>query len=362
MIKKTKKFFFSMHRSMIAENKHILKLFLFIPSFLFGCMIKVKNIFYDKGWISSKKAKIPVVSIGNIIAGGSGKTPVTLEIIKSLLEKNIKVGVLSRGYESQKAEKNLIGCLGEGPLYSSPILGDEPYLMAKRYPSIFLGVGKKRLVSCQKLVKEGIEVALLDDGMQHRKLFRNLEIVVLHGEKIFGYGGYLPIGYLREDPKRLAQADLLVINHTKDFTRIKSIIKLYSKKPVCFIRPKISEIYSLDDKQKLSIKNKCIGVFCSIADPKPFIRLLEDSGAKVIETLFGLDHEKLSENQLQKFALRCKKAGAVQLICTEKDQVKLSGFVNTLLPIGYVSMEIEFLNGKENWDHIMDKLINLINK
>jgi len=212
------------------------------------------------------------------------------------------------------------------------------------------------------LLEAGIEVALLDDGMQHRKLFRDLEIVVLHGEKLFGGNGFLPMGYLREDPRRLKEADLLLVNHTKDFTRIKNIVKLYSKKPICFIGPKISVVYSLDDRQKLSIKNNRIGVFCSIADPNPFIRLLKEAGAIVVEPLFGLDHEALSSSRLQLFAKRCKRAGAVQIICTEKDQVKLLDSFKASLPVGYVKMEIEFLHGKENWELFMDRLTDLIKK
>lgn len=362
MISKSKKFFFSLHRNWMDEGKYFSKLFLFLPSFFFKGLVKTKNFFYDKGLLKAKRAKIPVISIGNIIAGGSGKTPVTLALIKNLLERSIKVGVVSRGYQSQKENENILGCMGKGPLYLSDIIGDEPYLMAKRYPSIFLGVGKKRLISCQKLFEKGVEVALLDDGMQHRKLYRDLEIVVLHGEKIFGGNAFLPRGYLREDPKRLNRADLVLINHTKDFSRIKNIVKLYSKKPICFIGPKISGVYSLDEKQKLSIKNNRIGVFCSIADPKPFIRLLKEAGAIVVETLFGLDHEPLSNSRLQMFAKRCKKAGAVQIICTEKDQVKLLDSFKASLPVGYVKMDIEFLHGKENWELFMDKLINIMKK
>jgi len=182
----------------------------------------------------------------------------------------------------------------------------------------------------------------------------------LHGERLFGNNKFIPYGFLRDDPNRLKNADLIVVNHTNDFTRIKDCVKVYSESPICFVRPKISGIFSFDNAHQFSLEDTLIGVFCAIADPKPFLRILNDAGATIVKTLFGFDHQKITSDSLQKFAKKCKRAGAQLIVCTEKDQVKFLKSFQTCIPVAYVEIEIDFLDGKENWDKLMDRAVGII--
>lgn len=337
------------------------KFILFLPSVFFKSIVLIKNRLYEIGWFVSKRVKRPVISVGNIIAGGSGKTPIVLALAKHLLNSNYRVGIASRGYLSKSEKKSVIGCMGKGPIYSPEIIGDEPFLLAKRCPEIFLGVGANRYSSCQKLIEIGVDIILLDDGMQHRKLYRDIEIVVLHGQKLLGKNAFLPNGLLRDNPKRLKEADLIVVNHTNDFTKIIDCVSLYTKAPIIFVGPKVSGIYSLSGAIQYSLKDVRVGAFCAIADPKSFLRLLKKEGAHVVETLIGHDHEKISSRNLQKFAKKCKRAKAELIVCTEKDQVKYLQSFKPCLPVVYVEIDIQFLQGKESWNKLMDRAVSLIN-
>lgn len=359
-------FVFSRVKKIIDDEK---KAFFFTPfllfaSLLFQTVVFCKNFLYRKKWIVPQKADLPVISIGNIVAGGTGKTPLTIALTETLLNLGFQVGIASRGYLSkhEKKKESLIGCMGNGPLYNSTILGDEPYLLAKRCTKSFISVGKNRFDSCKKLYLLGADVVILDDGMQHQKLFRDIEIVLLHGDKLLGNNKFIPRGYLRDFPQRLKKADIILVNHTNnnDFTRIESYINVYTSTPITFIGPQEENVYSLDDVKQFCIDKVPIGVFCAIANPEPFLRLLKKQGAKIVSSKLGADHSDFTIRDLQNFAKSCKKAGARMLVCTEKDQVKIRRDLGLCLPVGYLKMNMIFSMGKENWTDLLDRIYKII--
>lgn len=353
---------FSYIKKKIDEKKT--GVFLSFASFFYRKLIFLRNLFYEKKIFAQKKASCPVISIGNITCGGTGKTPVTLLLSEILIGNGIKTAIASRGYRSKSESKTVIGAQGKGPLFPPEIIGDEPYLLAKRCPKILLGVGKNRFKSCVKLLSEGAQIILLDDGMQHRKLYRDLEIVVLHGNRLdLKKEHYLPKGFLRDEPKRLKEADLILVNHTNknDFTRILDSIRVYSNAPVCVIEAIKEGIYSLDNSQKYSIENTLVGVFCAVAEPEPFFKQIEEKKAKIVNRLVLPDHEGILDKDLQKFAKSCKRAGAKLLVCTEKDAVKIKT-CDLCLPVAYERISINISHGKENWEKLIDKALNLISE
>src|ERR1700733_10630426 len=178
-------------------------------SLAYRSVIALKNLAYDKKLLASEKLSVPVVSIGNLVAGGTGKTPLVHSLALALQGK-VHLGILSRGYKSQIEKSKQIKQIsaGNGPLCSPAECGDEPYLLAQKTKAS-LWVGADRIASGKKAIEQGANCLLLDDGMQHRRLFRDFEIVVIDGTSPFSEGNFLPCGWLRDSPKRLKNADLI---------------------------------------------------------------------------------------------------------------------------------------------------------
>ncbi len=299
--------FLSLGRSSIEKG-----LFFLSPlSLLWGIFVFCKNRLYDRKWLKPKRVGAVVVSIGNIVAGGTGKTPFVLLLAKAFQKR--KVAILTRGY-------------GEIP--------DEALLFRRRLPNIPVYIGKNRKRLALQAVQEGAELLILDDGFQHRKLHRDFDIVLALADDPFGKGRFLPWGFLRDHPKRLRQADALFIQG-RDF------------------RHAPSRILNEREEAIASIRGWKVGLFCGIAHPRFFKKMIEALGADVKGTLWLADHEKVTPQALEKFARRCLTLGAQGLITTEKDFVKNP---KASLPILFVEVDLEWLQREDQWGNLIAKI------
>jgi tetraacyldisaccharide 4'-kinase len=322
-------------------------------SLLYAWALYVRHWLYDRKWLVQKHAPLPVVSIGNLVSGGVGKTQVALLLAEALED----VAILSRGYRG-RAEK------GREPVLATPLLtaeacGDEPWLLASRLPHAQVIVHPDRYRSALFAEKLGARVLLLDDGMQHRKLFRNVEIVVLCGSDPFGGGHFLPRGFLREDPARLKHADLVVFVG-KPSERVEEKVAALTQAPCVEAYVCVKEVRSLIDEPIPSLDGRKIGIFCGIGNPGRFTASMKDLGADVVAVRYLPDHRTIGEKELQTFAALCKERGAEYLLCTEKDRVKLPSFAaSSPVPIGWARVELEIVRNREAWDR-MTKEITLL--
>lgn len=324
-------------------------------SFIYGKLVSLRHFCYQKQWLRVHFAPLPVVSVGNLVCGGSGKTQVVLALAQAL-ESRLKIALVSRGYKGQ-AER------GKAPFVVHPIkqsaeqCGDEPLLLARRCPKSLVIVHQNRLRSCIVAKKLGYELAILDDGMQHRRLYRDFEIVVLDGNSKLNSEKFLPVGQLREDPRRLGEADLIVyMGEPSDL--LKAQVATLTDAPHVVAKVQVKQIASLDGKPIPSIEGTPVGLFCGIGNPQRFVATVEGLGAQVRETCFAPDHGRLSPKALQKFAERSKKKGARYLVCTEKDQVKFSSHeTKSALPIYWLKTELEITSHKEVWQSTINKLL-----
>jgi tetraacyldisaccharide 4'-kinase len=330
-------------------------------SFGYQAAVKTRNWAFNKGLIACYYPPVPVVvSVGNIVAGGTGKTPVTLMLAESLIE-NHKIALLLRGYRSPSELRRtpLVLSKGKGPEFSASQSGDEPYLLSRRLPKALVYVGKKRVQSSIMAAKSGAEVIILDDGMQHRRLAREFEIVVLDASDPLGEGHFLPRGFLRDHPDALKRADLIVVNHITSCRQLADVagkLKTYSQAPMVGVCPQISSIESISGQGVPSLSGKKAGLFCGIAKPENFKTLVESQGVSVVSELICLDHTLPGKKKLKKFSEECAKRGAEYLICTEKDLVKLPEDIETALPICSVNMRLKIVDGAEHWENILDKI------
>lgn len=314
--------------------------------FLFKGLVVFRNQLYDRKILSKKIAPIAVVSIGNVVAGGVGKTQLTIFLVKELL-KAFSVSILSRGYRSD-AEKKRDPFLVETSQHSPKNCGDEPWLMAARFPRVPVIVGRNRYAGAVMAQKLGVSVAVLDDGMQHRKLHRDFEIVVIDASNPFGGGHFLPRGMLREDPGRLKEADLIVCMG-KLSAHFERELSLLTSAPCVEMSIQGTEIKLLTGEVLQTIRGVPCALFCGIGNPERFVRTITDLGGAVIATHFLPDHREMKEIDLNRFAELAQAKGAKLLLCTEKDAVKLNLKKFHTLPIGWLEVELKIENHEEIW-------------
>lgn len=303
--------------------------------------VHLRNWLYDRGWLDQKRGTLPVVSIGNIVAGGSGKTQVILLLAQELM-KTLKVAVLSRGYRSL-AEKRKDPLHVDPIVYSPKICGDESWMVAQRLKEVIVIAGKNRYAGANLAATKGAEVVLLDDGMQHRRLHRDMEIVVIDSEDPFGGGDFLPQGLLREDPKRLKVADLIVfIGQPSQDLRERT--RSLSQAP--WIQAEIRP-----DAEMADLEGAPVGLFCAIGHPERFVRTVSSLGCTVVSSHFFPDHAHISKKALEKFSSAAAAKGARFLVCTEKDKVKLSEFELELsLPVRPIKAELRIVENQKTWE------------
>ncbi len=280
-----------------------------------GCQLK--NVLYRIHLLKPKKAPLPVISIGNITFGGSEKTPLAMAVIAILLNHGHRPALVTRGYKGKWEKKGGILSDGKDILGNWTDSGDEAYMVARNFPQAGVFVGKNRLTSCQKASQLGFDVTILDDGFQHRKLFRDLDIELHNPEN------QIP---LREPVSSLKRAHVLLLKEdsTKDVSIKRSdrfpdmATYLYSVDCLGF--------FTLDGQiqtETEALKNKKILAFCGIARPERFLALLTTAGIRPSSFLKFADHHaypfSTQENLLN--ALQAHKADV--FLTTEKDAVKI---------------------------------------
>lgn len=318
--------------------------------FLLGC--KIRHVFYDYGICKSYRVSCPVISVGNLVAGGTGKTPFVEMLVKELFLVEPSIAIIARGYRSKKEKGRAVHQVskGEGPILSIEIAGDESYWLAKKTKAS-IWVGKDRVASARLAAAQGSRLIILEDGLQHRRLKRDVEIVLLHAADLLGKGYFLPRGYLRDLPKRLEKADYIIVTHVEEGESQEKIleqIRIFSKAPVIGF----SAYYSLQE----NIAGKKIGAFCGIAKPEFFYKALQGLGAELVEVISSADHVLPPLEELEDFANRCKQKGACCLVCTEKDEVKLGANQIVGLPIFVLKMGFECVWNKNLWQELCQSM------
>jgi tetraacyldisaccharide 4'-kinase len=316
----------------------------------------IRRIFYDYGVFHQKSYLVPVISIGNLTFGGTGKTPFTLWLAKYLQDKDKKVMILMRGYKG-KLEKT--GGFIDSDKAMSPdpeAYGDEALLYARRLNHASIVVGKKRSENLSfYFPKVEPDVVLLDDGHQHIKIKRKLNIVLFDATMPLVKYEVAPLGYMREGFQALKDADLIVLGKAdiagpKKVESLKKYIKPYLPFGVEFteIGFKPNGFYNHANDLVLTVdqvRGKKVICLAGIANPQPFFKLIEDLGAEVLVTESFPDHHffKLDEiNALLSYA----KSEDAYLVTTEKDMVRIRKVVEDEA-ILFLEIDVDFLSGKE---------------
>lgn len=296
-------------------------------SLFFGFIVFIRNLLYDIKVIKTFKVNKPVISIGNISTGGTGKTPIIEMIIDYLYQKELSIAIISRGYK-RKSKGSLLVSDGKKILADYKNSGDEAFQLAKKNPNVIIGVDEKRK-RIAKFLDENykIDLFLLDDAFQHRKMFRDLDVLVIDGGKNPFSDFLLPAGNLRESVKSIKRSDVVMVTKTTDnnFNKIKERILEVKSLPVFRVDFEVHyfENYKGDllNYENLNLKN--IILFCGIGNPDFFIAQIINSGAKIIKKFIFRDHYDYKVNDLEKIFKEVDKNNIDYIITTEKDFVRI---------------------------------------
>ena len=283
-----------------------------------------------------------VISIGNITVGGTGKTPATIAVAEEAQKRGLRPVILSRGYKG-RAKGPCFVTMGSGPLLSVEDAGDEPVLMAERLKGVPIVKGANRVEAGMFAIRElpigdtefDQYVFILDDGFQHRGLYRDKDIVLIDAGDPFGNGMLLPFGRLREPVKSLARADIIVLTKTRGYAgrgelygidmliekinsyKVKSRIFLSDHTPVSCMLPSGRE----NTAEWLS--GKKVFMFCALGSPDAFLRTLSESGADIRGFHAYKDHYQYIQEDISSIKTESEERGAEWIVTTEKDIIKI---------------------------------------
>lgn len=303
------------------ESKGTFVKILEIASIFYGIGSGLKNILYDKHILKPKHVKAFVISVGNLTTGGVGKTPVVAEIAKYLISRGDKPAVISRGYGGKLSNKqiNLISD-GEKIYYNANLAGDEPFWLAENAKGAVVVTSKNRFKAAMYAIDNlKANYIILDDGFQHRKLYRDLDIVLSDSEKGFGNEKLLPAGPLREGKEAFSRVDkLVIVSKNTDHTRAEKLAKIMGKKlklPVFICKTEPDYVYNIKSGEYLA-PGSIITALCAIGQPEQFYAFLKDYEIKNKITFD--DHHQYQPADIKDIS------GAI--VTTEKDAVKLQSF------------------------------------
>lgn len=334
-------------------------------SVLYRVLVSLRLLIYKK-----KPGKVLpglVVSIGNITAGGTGKTPAARLIAEWALDRGYFPAVLSRGYGGRYKEKVLVVSDGNDINTGPEEAGDEPYLLAKTLKGVPVIVSRNRhsagLLASKRF---GCNFFILDDGFQHLQLKRDLNVLLLDSVSPSGNGHLLPWGPLREPLSQINRADAVILTRfdtdlstkgsreiLKDFSHDLPMFRS-SHVPERLVFPNVDETYDAE-----FLKGKRISAFAGIARPEAFLQTLNQLGADVAAFKGFGDHHKFTDSDIETLESLKDKAGSEYILTTEKDWVRLERNLSEWHDLAYLTIRFSILSGQENFFKIINEKISL---
>ena len=342
---------------------------------VFQAVVRLRYVFYDIGVLRRFPLGCQVISIGNVTAGGTGKTPVTEIFARELTKAGRKVAILSRGYRRKEApwwqrmfknviEKPVVVSNGRQILVDATTGGDEPYMLASNLPGVCVLVDRNRVKSGRYAISHyGCDTLILDDGFQYQKLRHSLEVVLVDKTNPVGNGHMLPRGVLREPAKHLARADFVFITKSDgDSDDVRKLVCSYNDTAEiieCRHAPRmLRDVYTREEIPLDWIKGKTLATLSGIAVPQGFEDSLRKLGAKVIWCERYADHHRYDSSEIIYALNRTADLKCDALITTEKDAVRFPRLETTPVPCYYLRVDIEILKGADNFTEAVNRICN----
>lgn len=330
---------------------------LLLLSLLYGAAVRLRLFLFRTGIFRTRNLPCRVISIGNLTIGGTGKTPAAIQIAGLLRDAGRHPVVVSRGY-GRKNESEIIVASDGGVTVESPDrVGDESSLMGVKLPGVPVVVGADRYRAGMFAYELfGPDTVVLDDGFQHVRLARDIDIVLIDGRVPFGNGRLFPAGVLRESPRGLRRAKAVVITRSddaKDADELARIIRRTTNAEIFFAchRPvDLIDAVGREVKDLSALRGSSVAAFCGIARPASFASLLASLGADIRTSISYPDHATYSKHDLASLYQKAADARATMIVTTEKDAIKLRQYG----PEGIWALRIEMeINERKQWEKLI---------
>lgn len=328
---------------------------------IYGFVVKTRIFFYKNGILKRVRLPVPVISVGNITMGGTGKTPVVEYISKYLQKKGKRVAVLSRGYAAAiRYEKSSL---------AKNVCNDEYLVLKENIPDIPNFLNKDRVKSGLEAIKQfQAEYLLLDDGFQHIRLARDLDIVIIDVLNPFGYEHVVPRGMLREPLEELKRADMIMLTHVDQcgHETIEGIINRLSEVarhvPLVETVHKPMWLESLQGAETTDVnwlQGKRVLAFCAIGNPASFRKSIEGLGGELLDFRIFPDHHIYTSSELAELNAEAQRMKPDAIIVTQKDRVKIENdHIQWDFPLWTLKMEICIVKGYEIFENKINAILN----
>jgi tetraacyldisaccharide 4'-kinase len=316
---------------------HAVQIALWPASLVWQAIVLTRAAAYRSGFFRSKRLPGTVISVGNLTAGGTGKTPMVLWVAARLHAEGKRAAVLTRGYRGIPAGPGGVPQSDEVAIYRTRLQG-----MAE------LGVAANRFASGKILSRHGIEWFVLDDGFQHMQLARDVDIVLLDATDPFAEGWMIPAGLLREPRSALARADIIIVTRSPKTPAIETIVQRITHVPIFHAITELLDVVRIPSKAAEPVevlaewRTKKAFAFCGIGNPQAFFDDLNRWGGSVSGHSSFPDHHTYTQRDMEKLEARARDSGAEMMLCTEKDIFNLRNIQLPGLPVycARISMEI----------------------
>ena len=321
-------------------------------SALYGAVTRARLLLYRRGTFRTRRLNRPVISVGNLTTGGTGKTPLVEWVARALAAEGKRVCILTRGYGRSNPDRRVLVSDGKSVLSTAHEAGDEAFLLATNLQGLAAVISDADRVSAGKgAIKHlSTDCFVLDDGFQHLRVARDLNIVTIDATNPWGGGSLLPYGRLREPLSGIRRADCIVVTRTDQAEDIQALhselARLTNGCPLFFSRMQTLRITLLSDASNSSPTPKRIAAFCGVGNPESFFDHLRHDGHELsLEKTFP-DHHPYTQKDIDSLIREAKNSGAEGLLTTAKDAVKLHSLSFTL-PCYVLEIELNIENAHE---------------
>ncbi|MBW2276189.1 MAG: tetraacyldisaccharide 4'-kinase [Deltaproteobacteria bacterium] len=314
---------------------------------LYGLGGALRNAGYDSRLLPVNRIDgAVVISVGNLRAGGSGKSPLALYLAKRMAEMGRSPALLLRGYRGRMEHRGGVVSRGEGMLVDAELAGDEAVVAARRLDGVIVRVGADRVASARAAVADSADAIVLDDGFQHRRIHRDLDLLLVAPEDLDPATRRLPAGPLRELADSAERADLLIGLMCDWQGRDDAPDVLLEYSPTGLVDSAWNAV-SVDEQRGARVH-----LLAGIARPDRFVETAKDAGFEVCGTSFFPDHHRFDEREIQRVEQQARAAGAELILTTEKDLARLEG-LETSLPLRALRVDVRVVRGERLLDRFL---------
>ncbi|MDD5722119.1 MAG: tetraacyldisaccharide 4'-kinase [Syntrophales bacterium] len=344
------------------DDRNLLRFLpLLLVSLVYRAGVSLRNFLYDTGVFHAHKMTCAVISVGNIMVGGTGKTPTVIMLADMLKGHGYRPAILSRGYGGKRKGRGRADVVSDGRdvLMGPDKAGDEPVLIARSVPGVPVIVARDRSCAGRLAVERfDVDVLILDDGFQHRRLARDIDIVLLDGRRPFGNGFMLPRGGMREPPNALRRADVVIMTSTGEMDDLSS----EGIPPVPVFKGRRRSLDLLKGRSKDTyplayLTGKRVCAFSGIARPESFRSILEPLCGEIVSFIPFPDHHVYTIGDVEDVRKACRDSGAQAMVTTEKDGIKLTRFPDFFQDVCMLRIEMEIIPlGREFEEYMTTRL------